>query len=100
MTKEEINKLQEQYNYAEMQKLIDTGDVWKFEGSMGRSAMNCLESGICYLPEKQTFDYYKNILPSRNELQAGTKGTIENSEKFWQSVVDQEIMFDVPDEEY
>jgi len=100
MTIKEINDLQEEYGYSQMQKLIDTGDVWKFEGSMGRSAMSCLEGGICYLPEIQTFDYYGNILPARTELQPGTKGTLENAEKFWQSVLDGEIMLDVPEEEY
>ena len=100
MTIEQINELQDQYGYLQMQRLIDSGEVWKFEGSMGRSAMSCLEGGMCYLPEKQTFDYYGNILPARTELEPGTKGTLENAEKFWQAVEDEEIFLGIEEEEY
>jgi len=86
-----IKQLQKHHGYAETQKQIDNGQVWKFEGSVGRNAMDLLEAGACMLPKKFTFDYYGNQLPSRDVLKAGTKGTFRNSQNFWQKVVDGEI---------
>lgn len=89
-----IQKLQAQYGFAETQIQIDNGSIWKFEGSVGRNAMALLESGACMLPLKGTFDYYGNRIPSRSELKVGTKGTYQNSLKFWQGVVDGKIEID------
>lgn len=99
MTIEEINALQEKHGLKQMQSLIESGDVWKMEGSMGRAAMNHLESGACYLPDKPTWDYYGNKLPARSWLDAGTKGTLENSENFWQQVEDGEILMSREEDE-
>lgn len=83
---EKITAMQAKHGLTEMQRLITSGEVWKFEGSYGRSAMANLESGACYLPEVPTFNYYGNKVPSRTELKAGTKGTLENSIEFWDNV--------------
>jgi hypothetical protein len=83
MTFNQIKKLQKENGYAEMQKLINSGDVWKFEGSMGRAAMESLESGACMLPDKYTYDYYGNKLPPRTILKQGSKGTFQNSVNFY-----------------
>ena len=91
LTIEQIKELQKQYGYIKMQERIEDGSVWKFEGSMGRAAMDCLETGLCFLGEERKSDYYGNTIPSRNDLEAGTKGTLENSQEFWQKVVDGEI---------
>lgn len=69
---------------ANMQLMIDSGVVWKMEGSAGRAAMDALESGVCFLPEEAHTDYYGNRIPSRNDLKEGTKGTLQNSSRFWE----------------
>ena len=96
MTIEQINELQAQYGITKMQNTIDSGLVWKLEGSMGRQAMSLLESGACYLPEKDTQDYYGNLIPARTRLQAGTKGTLELSQEFWSKVEDGDIEIEMP----
>ncbi len=62
---------------ANMQELINSGTAWKLEGSVGRSAMALIESGECMLGEEGHRDYYGNYVPSRHEVQAGTKGSAE-----------------------
>lgn len=58
---------------------------------MGRAAMSSLESGICMLPKEPKRDYYGNRIPSRDELQKGSKGTFQNCAQFWQGVEDGSI---------
>lgn len=36
---EKITAMQAKHGLTEMQRLITSGEVWKFEGSYGRSAM-------------------------------------------------------------
>ena len=86
LTIEQITELQKQYNVTKTQELINSGDIWKFEGSMGRFAMECLEAGVCFLPDRNTYDYYGNMIPARGFLEAGTKGSLENSQNFWSGV--------------
>ena len=61
----------------DMQDLINTGTAWKLEGSVGRSAMALIESGECMLGEEGHRDYWGNYVPSRHEVQAGSKGSPE-----------------------
>lgn len=68
---------------AAMQRLIDSGTVWSLEGSAGRSAMDALESGVCFLPTTRSRDYWGNTIPSRDDLKPGTKGTLQNSARFY-----------------
>lgn len=79
----QLKSAQIQSGYHKMQELIDSGLVWKLEGSMGREAMALLESGACMLPKKSYRDYYGNKIPSRDELKSGTKGTYKNSLNFY-----------------
>lgn len=58
-----------------LQALIDSGTAWKLEGSVGRAAMDAIEAGVCVLAEKGYHDYWGNYVPSRYEVQAGTKGS-------------------------
>jgi hypothetical protein len=69
---------------AEMQKLIDTGDVWRFEGSVGRSAMEALEVGACVLPAEAHRDAYGSRVPSYLDLQdeVGSTGSVANAEGY------------------
>lgn len=60
---------------AAMQKLVNTGDAWRMEGSVGRAAMNLIEQGVLMLGETGHHDYYGNYIPSRDEVVSGTKGS-------------------------
>jgi hypothetical protein len=83
MTYNEIIALQKEHGIYALQVMIFTGDVWKFEGSMGRAAMEALERGLCMLPKKQTRDYYGNIIPGRNDIKPGSKGSFKRCEQYW-----------------
>jgi hypothetical protein len=62
---------------AWFQKFINTGDVWRLEGAMGRAAMNLIEQGQCILGREGHKDFWGNYVPSRDEVKAGTKGSKE-----------------------
>ena len=62
---------------AAYQSLIDTGQAWRLEGSVGRAAMDLIESGICMLGEEQYTDYYGSVVPSRYDVEPGTVGSQE-----------------------
>jgi hypothetical protein len=83
MTIKQITKLQAQNGLTEMQNMINSGSAWKMEGSYGRVAMSLLQSGACFLPKEDHFDYYGNTVPSRDKLKPGTKGTLLNSQNYW-----------------
>ena len=94
MNFKQITALQKQYGFSDMQEQINSGMVWKLEGSYGREASRLLDSGACMLPKEFKVDYYGNRVPSRDVLQQGTKGTFQNSKRFWQLVLDGEIEID------
>ena len=87
-----IERLQKEYQFDSMQKLINSGLCWHMEGSVGREAGSLLECGACMLPKRSVRDYYGNIIPSRDELKEGTKGTYHNSVDFWAKVINGEII--------
>lgn len=91
MNFQSITTLQKTYGYDEMQKMINDGSAWKMEGAFGRRAMELIECGACMLPKVFKTDYYGNRIPSRDVLKAGTKGTYQNSKKFWERVESGEI---------
>lgn len=62
---------------AGMQQLIDSGQAWRMEGSVGREAMALIEAGECTLGEQGHRDYWGNYVPSKHEVQPGTKGSAE-----------------------
>lgn len=59
-----------------LQLLINSGN-WSFEGSVGRAMMRAIEAGHCALGQEPARDYWGNRIPSRSEVQPGTKGSIE-----------------------
>jgi hypothetical protein len=59
------------------QSLINSGTAWRLEGSVGREAMSLIDSGICALGTEGFTDYYGNRIPSRHEVLAGTKGSVQ-----------------------
>lgn len=61
----------------ELQDLINSGTAWKLEGAVGRAAMEAIEAGECVLGEEGHKDYWGNYVPSRYEVQPGTKGSAE-----------------------
>lgn len=61
--------------YRALQRRINDGSIWHFEGSAGRAAMDAIESGLCILGKQPCRDYYGNRIPSRYEVKAGTKGS-------------------------
>lgn len=68
---------------VELQAGIDSGTVWRLEGSIGRAANAALECGACFLPLTRSSDYYGSTIPARSDLKPGTKGTLGNSVKFY-----------------
>jgi len=61
---------------AALQAMIDAGS-WGFEGSMGRAMMRAIEDGRCVLGPNGARDYWGNYIPSRFEVEPGTKGSME-----------------------
>jgi hypothetical protein len=94
MNHKTITALQKQYGLSDMQDSINSGMIWKGEGWGGREAMRLLDSGACMLPKEFKVDYYGNKVPSRDVLKQGTKGTYQNSKRFWQGVVCGKIEID------
>lgn len=63
------------------QELINTGMAWRLEGFVGRTAMDLIEQGLCTLGEEGHRDYWGNYVPSKHEVQPGTKGSPEYCEQ-------------------
>lgn len=62
---------------AVLQNLVNTGQAWFLEGSVGRMAMDAIEAGVVVLGPVGHRDYWGNYVPSRFEVQPGTKGSPE-----------------------
>lgn len=94
---QKIKSLQKLAGYSHMQGLIDSGLAWKLEGSIGRSAMDCLRSGACMLPCVAHFDSYGNRIPSRYEVVPGSTGSFKLSQQFWEDLAfmsdEEEVMY-------
>ncbi len=67
----------EQEQIDAYQALIDNGQAWRLEGHVGRTAMGLIESGVCTLGVVGHHDTYGNYVPSRDEVEAGSKGSPE-----------------------
>ena len=63
------------------QEMINNGSAWRMEGSVGRQAMALIESGDCVLGETGHRDYWGNYVPSRHEVEPGTKGSVEYAQE-------------------
>jgi hypothetical protein len=62
--------------YETIQKAINTG-MWGLQGSYGRTMMDAIAAGYCLLGRNEAHDYWGNHIPSRDQVQAGTKGSYE-----------------------
>ena len=58
------------------QRSINAGAAWRMEGSVGRHLMSMLEQGLCVLGRDDFYDYWGNHIPSRDQVKAGTKGSL------------------------
>jgi hypothetical protein len=60
--------------YKSIQKAINDG-CWSLQGSYGRAMMAAIENGYCMLGTSDARDHYGNHIPSRSQVQEGTKGS-------------------------
>ena len=67
--------------YQCLQRAINGGTAWSFQGSYGRAMMDAIESGLCLLGTSSARDYYGNYIPSRHEVKEGTKGSLQYVEQ-------------------
>jgi hypothetical protein len=64
----------EETYFSALQRAINAG-AWSFQGSYGRAMMGAIESGRCMLGRSSYRDAYGNRIPSRDEVEGGTKGS-------------------------
>ena len=64
-------------HYFAIQRAINSGAAWSMQGSYGRAMMDAITYGHCMLGRDQCRDYYGNVIPSRDDVQAGTKGSYQ-----------------------
>jgi hypothetical protein len=62
--------------YLAIQRAINAGS-WSLQGSFGRAMMDAISSGRCMLGKSSARDYWGNYIPSRDQVQSGTKGSPE-----------------------
>ena len=73
----EAGELDEQAAIEAFQGMIDDGSVWLLQGSYGRQAMAYIDAGLCALGPRAHHDYYGNRVPGREDVEPGSKGTLE-----------------------
>ena len=64
-------------DFEALQRAINGGEAWKFQGSYGRAMMAAIEEGRCMLGPQPAQDAWGNRIPSRTEVEPGTKGSRE-----------------------
>ena len=60
-----------------IQRLINTGMAWRMEGAIGRECMAALKAGTVMCGTEGKRDFWGNYIPSRYEVEAGTKGSFD-----------------------
>ena len=63
--------------FEAVQRAINGGEAWKFQGRYGRTMMAAIESGHCLLGLTSFSDFYGSPIPSRTEVASGSKGSRE-----------------------
>ena len=74
-TIESDEEVSEMDYYLAIQRAINSG-MWGLQGSYGRTMMDAINSGRCLLGPNAARDYYGNVIPSRDDVKEGTKGSI------------------------
>ncbi len=64
------------YPVAFMQNLIDNGEGWQFENELGRAIVKALDDGTCVLGPVSHRDYHGNVVPARQDVAPGAKGSL------------------------
>jgi len=80
MKPEDIEKLEATIMdspFKEVQEAINGHTAWCFEGSVGRNMNDHIEAGCCMLGDTGCKDYYGSYIPSRHEVEPGSKGSPE-----------------------
>ena len=60
-----------------LQRAINSGMAWSFQGCYGRAMMAAIDDGLCMLGTQPARDYWGNRIPSRTEVKPGAKGSRE-----------------------
>ena len=60
-----------------LQRAVNDGTAWKLQGSIGRTLMDAINAGVVLLGRGSSRDYYGNVIPSRWDVEPGTKGSFE-----------------------
>lgn len=82
LTLNDINTIEADYEVSQLeyflslQRAINSG-MWGLQGSYGRSMMDAINSGRCLLGPSRAKDYYGNVIPSRDDVKQGTKGSAD-----------------------
>ena len=63
--------------YLSIQRAINSGMAWSMQGSYGRAMMDAISAGLCMLGKTRAHDYYGNAIPSRDDVEQGTKGSYD-----------------------
>lgn len=72
----DFEEVGEEEEIRALQTLIN-GGVWGLQGHTGRAMMDAIENGLCALGPQPARDYWGNRIPSRFEVEPGTKGSVE-----------------------
>lgn len=62
--------------FAAVQRQINEGN-WGLQGMHGCAMMVAIERGECMLGKRRALDYWGNVIPVRDEVEPGTKGSKE-----------------------
>lgn len=77
-TQHDLEVLESDSNVTEqvksLQRAVNSG-MWGLQGSYGRAMMAAIERGDVMLGVNESRDYYGSHIPSRTQVQEGTKGS-------------------------
>lgn len=59
------------------QRIVNSGDAWKLEGYVGRTAMALIDDGKIMLGKQAHKDYWGSRVPSRDNVKSGSKGSYQ-----------------------
>lgn len=74
-TIESDEEVSEMDYFLSIQRAINSG-MWGLQGSYGRAMMDAINSGRCLLGPNAARGYYGDVIPSRDDVKQGTKGSI------------------------
>lgn len=83
MNERKIKELQKQFNYQEIQDLINSGEAWRIGGETTKKCKKALRSGACHLPYHSIKINIFVTVPSRYQVSANEYGSMHRSKEFW-----------------